>query len=245
VDLTPGYREFAPPARLRDTLSCLWVRVVPPARPVTTLVLPDAATDLIWQHGSGAFLAGPDTGPAPSTMPPATVLVGARFRPGAGGPVLGIPLTEVLNLRVDAAEIPSLHGRIPPADLPPDLALPALAGLVTHLASQGPGDRAMTRAARLLGLPRGRAEDVAAALDLSERQFRRRCQASVGYGPRTLQRILRFHRFVSGLDAAGLPGGLAGAAAAAGYADQPHLTRECARLSGLTPLALARARAVG
>jgi len=29
---------------------------------------------------------------------------------------------------------------------------------------------------------------------------------------------------------------------AAGYADQPHLTRECVRLSGLTPQALVRTR---
>ena len=74
----------------------------------------------------------------------------------------------------------------------------------------------MTRAARLLGRPASRAEDVAAALDLSERQFRRRCQASVGYGPRTLQRILRFRRFVSAIDAGPLPDGLAGAAARPG-----------------------------
>jgi AraC-like DNA-binding protein len=36
---------------------------------------------------------------------------------------------------------------------------------------------------------------------------------------------------------------LAAIAAEAGYADQAHLTRECGRLSGLTPAALARHRA--
>jgi len=243
MDWTPGYREIAPPAWLREVLSCMWVRVVPDGRPGTTLVLPDAASDLIWQHGDAALVAGPDTGPAPSTSPPGSVLVGARFRPGAGGPVLGLPLTEVLNQRVAAAEIPALRGKIPPAAMPPDRALPALARLIADLTQQHQLDPAMTRAARLLSRPRGRAEDVAAALDLSERQFRRRCQASVGYGPRTLQRVLRFRRFVSAIDAGPLPDGLAGAAAVAGYADQPHLTRECARLSGLTPQALARARA--
>jgi methylphosphotriester-DNA--protein-cysteine methyltransferase len=86
---------------------------------------------------------------------------------------------------------------------------------------------------------------VAGQLELSERQFRRRCQAAVGYGPRTLQRVLRFRRFVSAVDAGPLPGGLADAALVAGYADQPHLTRECVRLSGLTPQGLVRARAAG
>ena len=99
-------------------------------------------------------------------------------------------------------------------------------------------------------------------LELSERQFRRRCQAAIGYGPRTLQRVIRFRRFVSAVDAAAvdvtagpvtaggagaggavrLPGGLADLAVAAGYADQPHLTRECVRLSGLTPAGLVRVR---
>jgi methylphosphotriester-DNA--protein-cysteine methyltransferase len=76
--------------------------------------------------------------------------------------------------------------------------------------------------------------------------LRRRCQAVVGYGPKTLQRVLRFRRFVSRIDA-GPPAGraahdLAALAADAGYADQAHLTRECRALAGLTPAALARQR---
>jgi len=54
--------------------------------------------------------------------------------------------------------------------------------------------------------------------------------------------VLRFRRFVSWADA-GAPGGdLASAAAGLGYADQAHLTRECARLAGVTPAALLAAR---
>jgi AraC-like DNA-binding protein len=70
----------------------------------------------------------------------------------------------------------------------------------------------------------------------------------VGYGPKTLQRVLRFRRFVSRIDAlAGTAGtaDLAGIAAEAGYADQAHLTRESTRLASLPPAALARARADG
>ncbi|MDX6340031.1 MAG: hypothetical protein QOH87_169, partial [Trebonia sp.] len=85
-------------------------------------------------------------------------------------------------------------------------------------------------------------EDVAGRVGLSERQFRRRSHAAIGYGPKTLQRILRFQRFVQLLDAAAEPPDLASLAALTGYADQPHLTRECAALSGRTPAALARTR---
>ena len=100
----------------------------------------------------------------------------------------------------------------------------------------------MTRAATLLRDPSARAEDVADEVGLSERQLRRRCHAAAGYGPKTLQRVLRFQRFVRMLDAAARPLDLAAAAAQAGYADQAHLTRECGALSGLTPAALARVR---
>jgi AraC-like DNA-binding protein len=98
----------------------------------------------------------------------------------------------------------------------------------------------------LLADPRVLAEDVAVDVGLSPRQLRRRCHAVVGYGPKTLQRVLRFRRFVTQVDA-GLPAGqeahdLAALAAQAGYADQAHLTRECRALAGLTPAALARQR---
>ena len=54
--------------------------------------------------------------------------------------------------------------------------------------------------------------------------------------------MLRFQRFVRILDAAAGPLDLAAAAARVGYADQAHLTRECAALSGLTPATLAGVR---
>jgi hypothetical protein len=40
-------------------------------------------------------VAGPDTGPVPTLLAPGTVLAAVRFRPGAGGGALGIPLSEL------------------------------------------------------------------------------------------------------------------------------------------------------
>ena len=74
---------------------------------------------------------------------------------------------------------------------------------------------------------------------MGERQLLRRCRAAAGHGPAALRRVLRFRRFVTRIDAG--PGGpdLARLAADTGYADQAHLTRECVRLAGLPPAALA------
>src|SRR6516165_1592184 len=66
-------------------------------------------------------------------------------------------------------------------------------------------DPEVARAAALLRDPATRTEDVADDVGLSVRQLRRRCHAAAGYGPKTLQRVLRFQRFVRMLDAAAPP----------------------------------------
>jgi AraC-like DNA-binding protein len=275
VRWAPGYREWLPPQELRGSLTCLWVAVVPPGEPLVSDVLPDACTDLIWQSGHGAYVAGPDTGPAPTPVPPGTVLVGARFGPGAGGPAFGIPLAELRDQRVDLAGcLPALAGHLP-GDLPPEAALEAVTRLSAQLARAGPPDLAVVHGARLLAGHRSAAgyrsaaghqsaaghelaaghdpvaghepvaypESVAGLSDilgLSERQLRRRFDTAVGYGPKTLHRVLRFRRVLAQLSQTGPATDLADLAVRAGYADQAHLTRETTRLAGRPPAALAK-----
>lgn len=222
-----GYRELPAPG-----LECLWTRVVGDD-PRVTPVLPDACSDLIWQAGRGAFVAGPDTGPVEVRSAPGTVLAGARFGPAAGGAALGLPLAELRDLRVDLAELrPDLAERLP-GDLEPAEAARRVAAIAWELLAAAPADRAVEEAARRLSDPASRVEALAGELGLSDRQLRRRCHAAAGYGPKTLQRVLRFRRFLA-LDGHDL----ARRALEAGYGDQPHLTRECVRLSGRTPAVL-------
>jgi AraC-like DNA-binding protein len=246
-DLPPGYTEWPAPAGLRHAIACLWAQVTPDGGPDREdLVLPDACSDLIWEPGRGAFVAGPDTGPVPTVMKAGTILVGVRFRPSVGGPALGVPLSELRDQRVDLVDLRRHDARWLPGTLDPDTAAIRALDLAASLVADGDTDPAAARAAALLADPRVRAEDVAAEVGLSMRQLRRRCHAVVGYGPKTLQRVLRFRRFVARLDAGLLRGqdahDLAALAAQAGYADQAHLTRECRALAGLTPGALARQR---
>jgi AraC-like DNA-binding protein len=255
--LPPGYLEWPAPAALRDSVACLWAQVSG-EQDRAGLVLPDGCTDLIWTQGQGASVAGPDTGPVPTAMAAGTILLGVRFRPSMGGPVLGIPLSELRDQRVDLADLRPGDARRLSATLDPATAAARVLDVTGALVDAARLDPAVAEAARLLHDPQARAEDVADDVGLSLRQLRRRCHAAVGYGPKTLQRVLRFRRFVSRIDA--LPqdpqdpqdpqhpqhlGGLdlAGLAVQAGYADQAHLTRECGRLAGLTPAVLARQRA--
>ena len=240
--LPPGYTEWPAPAALRDAVACLWAQVTGEGAGRAGLVLPDGCTDLIWEPGRGAFVAGPDTGPVATTMAAGTIVLGVRFRPSAGGPALGIPLSELRDQRADLADLRPADARRLSAALDPEVSADRLLDVTAALVADGAPDPAVARAARLLRDPAARAEDVATEVGLSLRQLRRRCQAVVGYGPKTLQRVLRFRRFLARVDAR--PGilDLAAIAAEAGYADQAHLTRECGKLAGLTPAALARQR---
>ena len=270
--LAPGYAEWAPPAALGGFVSCLWASVADASAAdgadSSTLVLPDACSDLIWEQGTGSYVAGPDSGPFRTQTQPGMVIVGVRFRPAAGGQALGLPLSELLDQRVPLADLlPAAARRIPATLSPQEAATRVLDIAGQMIAGRLEPDSAMTRAAVLLRDPAARTEDVAGQVGLSERQLRRRCHSAAGYGPKTLQRVLRFQRFVRLLDAAplvttatGTPESdilgrgttglgatgrsldLAAAAAAGGYADQPHLTRECVALSGLTPAELTRLR---
>jgi AraC-like DNA-binding protein len=248
-DLPPGYAEWQAPAGLRHAIACLWAQVTPDAGDRAGLVLPDACTDLVWEQGRGALVAGPDTGPVRTVMTAGTVILGVRFRPSAGGPALGVPLSELRDQRVDLADLRPGEARRLPETLDPDVAAARMLDVAAALVADGEPDPAVTWAAALLADPQVHTEAVAAEVGLSLRQLRRRCHAAVGYGPKTLQRVLRFRRFVSRIDAEPEGGrdarDLAALAAHVGYADQAHLTRECRALAGLTPAALARQRVPG
>jgi AraC-like DNA-binding protein len=183
-------------------------------------ILPDACVDIVWT-GRALIVAGPATTAAMATAPgPA---FGVRFRVGAAGAALGIPASELLDQSVPLEEI---WGREIVETVAED---PSLTSLAQHV-----GARLARRDA-----PDGlvRAAATGARPDIGARQLRRRFAEAVGYGPKTLQRILRFQRFLALAENATRPD-LARLALDAGYADQAHLTRETRRLAGIPPAAL-------
>jgi AraC-like DNA-binding protein len=91
----------------------------------------------------------------------------------------------------------------------------------------GPGLAAALRAEQGPGGVR----QVARTLGVTERQLHRRCVTHFGYGPKTVQRVLRFQ---DALAMARSDRPLALVAAEAGYADQAHLARDVRALAGAT-----------
>jgi AraC-like DNA-binding protein len=72
---------------------------------------------------------------------------------------------------------------------------------------------------------------------LSERQLARRFTERVGVGPKMFARVRRLQRAAQLLTEGVAP---SAAATAAGYADQPHFTRDATDLAGVTPGVLLR-----
>jgi AraC-like DNA-binding protein len=194
-------------------------------------IVPDACVDLIWT-GRALAIAGPDTAPRVATLSPGSRIVGVRLRPGAAGAVLGLPASELRDISADAADVlgrdvtgPLLEALAAGQD-PHEL----LARAVELSGARAP-DPLVSAAVRELGRPRARVSAVASELGLSARQLQRRICDAVGYGPKTLQRVLRFRRLQ-----ALAPAPLAELAFEAGYSDQAHMTTEVRDLAGLTPL---------
>jgi AraC-like DNA-binding protein len=202
----------------------IWTRTTLPGE--TGRVLPDGCLDLIWSDGT-LMVAGPDTGAFVMTTPVETRYTGLRFRPGTGPGILGVPANELRNQRVPLAALwPGGQVR----RLTEQLAeAPDPAVLLEDLAAARSGTTDPVVGAVLSGLDRPVA-DIASEANLSERQLHRRCQAAFGYGAKTLARILRMGHALN-LARNGTP--FASVAAAAGYADQAHLSREIKSLTGL------------
>ena len=246
----PDYREWRPAPELAGHLACTWAgRLADDGTPFTDRVLPDACIDLIWD-GRRLFVAGPDTGPVPITREPGGIFAGLRFRPGLAPTILGVPAAALLDQRVDAAELwgaatVAVVDRLAAATSLREAAAVLEQAVIARLPEAAPADRlvagtvAALQAIRHTGLLT--VAEVADGLGVSERQLHRRCTAAVGYGPKVLDRVLRFRRFLrlaEGSPGAAGSGSIADLAAAAGYADQSHLTRETGRLAGTTPARL-------
>ncbi|WP_067806583.1 DUF6597 domain-containing transcriptional factor [Actinomadura formosensis] len=216
-----GYREYRAPG-----LACAWTAALPPdAEPFVQRVVPDGCVDLIWSD-AGILVAGPDTGPVPATVRPGEAMVAVRFRPGTAPPVLGVPADAIRDGRLPlrelwGAEADRLAGTVADAG---DRRAALVAAVLDRMPPPDPLVPAVVAA-----LERASVRDVADELGIGERQLRRRSLAAFGYGPKTLQRVLRFQRAL-GLVRAGRT--RADAAYAAGYADQAHFAHEVRDLAG-------------
>ena len=228
------YRERLASAGVAGLVSCVWVQQISAAAPVYEhRTVPSGSVEISCALGTGVVrVTGPQRGPVVELLAPGTTLVGVRFRPGVVRMILGLPASELVDLDVDLDRIwgrssEALGQRLAEAASPDD-ATTLLEREIVARSIAGPGPDALVVAAvsRLQPWRGATVGDLTAEGFISARQLHRRFVAALGYGPKTLQRILRFQAFLALSHAHADDGSLARLAADAGYADQAHLERE-------------------
>ena len=236
------YHERPPHGALREHVRCVWVNDLSESQNEWVWVVPDGCADIVWT-GTRLTVAGPDTRCILDRLPRGSVVVGVRFHPGAASPWFGLPLSELVNSRVPLAEVwqsdsDRLSDKVTASCSAQGIAAALESFLLSRLSEVGRPDRDIAFLRRTAGHnvdPVGvRLDRLAADMGISERTLRRRCLGAFGYGFKTLNRVLRFQRFLS-LGAQSFYGSLAEVAARAGYADQAHMSREVRRMSGISP----------
>jgi AraC-like DNA-binding protein len=210
------------------------------------MVASDGTIDLQWiDH---AFrVAGPDSEAVTEDLPAGTLVIGFRFHPATAAAWLGIAAGEIANQRPGLEALWGARARRAAVDVTDEgdigRLVRSLQSVVGRMAPEfESADPEMRAAYRLIaaGAPPGAplVPWLGRALGMSERTLRRRFDVAFGYGPKTLDRILRHQRYLRLAENSSESTAIL--ALESGYSDQAHLVRESRRLTGSPPGALNR-----
>jgi AraC-like DNA-binding protein len=238
-----SYRERLPAPEIARQVANVWVlEVGAEGGAYEHRTVPNGSMEISYALGSDRLeVSGPRRGPVVARVEPGTTLVGIRLRPGAGPSILGLPASELVDLRVDADLLWRRDGEALVEQLgeaaTPGGAVRLLEDAISRrlVDATAPDPLVAAVVSELRPWRSGGLGDWGSRLYISPRQLRRRVVAALGFGPKTFQRILRFQGFLAVTQGRRQGDvGLARLAQWAGYADQAHLTRESAALTGLT-----------
>jgi AraC-like DNA-binding protein len=234
------FQQRMPAAALGQHVDRVWINEL--RGPTAIDVVPDGCIDIYWT-GGGLQIAGPNTEVVTLAMPCAAKLAGVRFHPGVAGRWLGVSATELVNRHQSLGDVwnrravDELSDRLAHTGGAAAAAAVLEQALIARLPEVAPADpiveAAVAAMIRAGSTTRSVVGELIADFGWSERTLRRHSHEAFGYGPKTLDRILRFQRFLRLLPTVRAP--LAVLASEAGYADQAHLAREVRRLSGQNP----------
>ncbi|MEU8402562.1 helix-turn-helix domain-containing protein [Nonomuraea sp. NPDC048892] len=192
-----------------------------------------------------AVVAGLHLDPAELRQEGGTRGVWLTLSPPAAGALLGVPASALSGQVAELADVAPALAYLPERlaacrSWPQRRALveeALLAGLNRHERDTGGGELPATLAALSALSGTARVQEAARRLGCSRRHLSGTVRGALGVTPKEYQRLLRFEAARGGLVAAASAGtvSLAAVAAAAGFADQAHLTREWRTMAGCTP----------
>jgi len=231
---------LSPPPALADFVLYLWRRKFPAGRAFTVQpTLPDGCFDLLAVDGGLPYLMGPETTRADHIVSGGTTIVGVRLRPGCGARLFGSAASRLVDSGALLRDLgyPPHSARREMLALGPTSAehRPLIEALLPRIVAAAPNDGVGFGVAWLARHPAATVDDLCARLGWSPREVRRRFTAALGFGPKVMQRMLRFQRVLTEVRHARTVMKLSQVAAVAGYADQAHMTREFRALARATP----------
>jgi AraC-like DNA-binding protein len=240
------YRERVSPGVLQRHFSRTWFHALPSGVTRNSAIVPDGCSDLIWEGGT-LRIAGPDRTAKIERLTPGATVIGLRFQPGALAAWLRVPASELVGARVRleqfwGSEAQKIGDWVSEGRSVTEVAARLETAMTRRAATMNGEDHLPGTLFRLIEAHEPLDGDLirrlTAQTGMSERTLRRRSHEIFGYGPKMLDRILRFQRFMQLARADIRTAGLAVIAAEAGYSDQAHLTRETRELAGFTPSAV-------
>lgn len=235
----PLYREFPPSAKFAAHIECFWVHRSNEAVR-SYRVLPDGCSDIIFEQPArdygGLAIVGTMTHAQAFDIPARHATFGVRFRPGMGARLMGVPGSLVVDQSIPLADAwkAGVARELLEQLAESESARESIGCLEAAFVEPPPLD-AVDKALAWLAEARGQiaVETLAAAANVSARQFRRLCIARTGLSPKHLARVLRF-RHAAAL-AAKPRRDWADVALGCGYYDQAHLINEFQELAGVSP----------
>lgn len=247
ADLPSTYIEHPPSASLREYVECFWTRGVPSTPDEQQLVLPDGCIDVVLGYRGGGGGDPPGLALAVGTMTRALTLdegdptswIGVRFWPGRAFPFLGMPASELTDLRVDVGNLwPERDAVLEPlrADDPTALLGAFERLLEQRLTGSSLVDRSVDAAVRAILRASGNLSiaSLAPALGVTRQHLARRFAIHVGVSPKMFARVARVRRAIAKARVAAHVD-WAALALETGYYDQSHLAGEIRELTGRAP----------
>lgn len=230
------YTEIPPPRDLAADVVCFWTMLVAPDGPDhDQSLLPDLSVDLIASSRYPAFVMGPPTAALRVSVPAGTVFHGVRLRTNGARRVLDCAPAELLDNIVPLDSV--LRAPLRPALGRAESLHSVVADWLRRSANDdGSADPTVGSAIRWLGTNwQCSVDELSRQVNWSDRKLRRRFVATLGMGPKLVQRIVRVQHALQRLRSPTGDVSLSDLAAECGFADQAHMTREVTYFTSHTP----------
>jgi AraC-like DNA-binding protein len=239
-------RIFAAPPTLRDLIELVWVDEWSDdeTRSRQFRIVADDAAHLLWYLGGAdgrrterVSIVGARSRYHDADLSGRRLLIGARLLPGALPVFTRIPAFRLTDRAVPLTEVAASASRALDHLRPrtEDEGVQQLCEVLDRM--RGPGRQLDPFALWIASLSRSEmpsVSEIARAFDVSARAIRSWSAATFGMGLKRLLTIRRLHAALE-LRLSATLGTWSQVAAAAGYADQSHLVRDCRALLGESP----------